>query len=542
MNVANPAGLWALGALAVVLAIHLLQRRPARLVVTTLFLLDHRAPRSAAGRRLDRLRSSASLWLQLAAVAVATWLLMEPLRVVPESWQRTVVLLDSSVSMEAFRDRWRPALERRLAALESTAARCEWIVTETALDRGTLYGGADRGAALAAVRGWTPRLGTHDLGPAFEAARALAGAAGHVVFLTDHVTEVPEGVERLAVGRPLDNVGFVGADVSAGSPPRWRAWVRNHGRTPATRGIEGAAEGSVTLAPGEIRALSGTFSTGEDRADLRLEADAFTVDDRLPLVVPAPKPLTAVLELDGEAAGPFERFLSTVDGLRRVARGTPADLTITRSATAGAGAAVEIGPSPVSGRSRGPAVSDNHPLVEGLVWPGLRVGGPGLDVGEHDRILVWQGGRAVVTLREGRRLRFAFDPGADISRLPAFPLLLHRFVESVRDGVVALERRNVETNEALSLAVGTAPAVAPPRPDFFTVREGDTLLLDGAAHFADAREADFTTAASLDDGAHHDRRLLERHARPDPALPLWAALLAGLVLADGWLAGRTMER
>ena len=64
----HPAALWALAGLPVVVAIHFLQRRSRRQTITTLFLLDQMRRQSETGNRIERLRMSIPLWLQLLMV------------------------------------------------------------------------------------------------------------------------------------------------------------------------------------------------------------------------------------------------------------------------------------------------------------------------------------------------------------------------------------------------------------------------------------------------------------------------------------------
>src|SRR5688572_5754994 len=68
MLLAHPAALWCLLGLPVVLAIHFLQRRSRKEVVTTLFLLQQMRRESETGNRFERLRPSIPLWLQLLMV------------------------------------------------------------------------------------------------------------------------------------------------------------------------------------------------------------------------------------------------------------------------------------------------------------------------------------------------------------------------------------------------------------------------------------------------------------------------------------------
>ena len=77
MSFGNPLGFLALAGIPAVLFIHLLQVRSRRVQVTTLFLLEPRAFEREGGRKIERLRTSLLLWLQLLAVVAATWLLVE---------------------------------------------------------------------------------------------------------------------------------------------------------------------------------------------------------------------------------------------------------------------------------------------------------------------------------------------------------------------------------------------------------------------------------------------------------------------------------
>src|ERR1043165_3348306 len=101
---ANPLGLWALLGLPVILAIHFLQQRARVARTSTWFLIEKLSPDSARGRTWDRIRSSRILWLQLASVLLAAWVLAEPRWVRAESAQTVVIVLDASASMEAFRE------------------------------------------------------------------------------------------------------------------------------------------------------------------------------------------------------------------------------------------------------------------------------------------------------------------------------------------------------------------------------------------------------------------------------------------------------
>ena len=628
LSFANPLGLLALLGIPAILAIHLFQLRSRRIPISTLFLLEASSPRSEAGRTRDRLRASASLWLQLAAVLVAAWLLAQPRWLREDSLQRTAIVVDASLSMDAFLQPAQEALARLAARSSGLAHRREWTLVSSGLGEGTLYSGSDTGEMLRRFRSWGPRFGAHDPRPALRAAREAAGRDGRVVFLTDRDVETEAGVELLAVGAPIENVGFAGLrnEDDAGTA-RWRAIVRNYGTAPATRewgiriGTAAHRGGTVTLAPGASEALSGGFPPGASALSLALDADPFTVDDTLPIVLPSPKRLTvrveaeakerlfvqgllATLDATGDATGDATR--DAIGGSSAGARAGGGPGASGASARGGEGKADLVvasrGPGPLAlsgdfrdavvflrapaagrGFADGPVIAENDPLMEDLSWKGLLVRPSAtIPAAPGDRVLLWQGMRPLVFLRDGEggaRLVFDFPvEESNADRLPSFVLLFHRFVESVRRAKVAPESANVEIGQLLDVAVdpkgpflrletdgsaatpaaagasGTSGAGAgatdlpasraallraPGRSGFFTVRQGGGApLLTAAGHFADVREADFRDASSRDGTLGADHAVLARNARPDPLAPLWTIALAGLLVVDWALAGR----
>ena len=557
LTFANPAGFWALLGIPAVLAIHFLQRESRRIVTSTLFLFEVLAPVSARGRRFERLRGSLPLWLQLAAVLLLTWLLARPLWLRKDSAQRVVVVLDSSVSMLAFRPELARALTARLRALSRVAARTEWRLIESDPTRPTLYAGTELDALLATLLRWNPRLGTHDFQPALNAARSLVRDAGVAIFATDRRTDIPEGVELLAVGHPVENCGWIGITVEGET---WRALVRNYSAAPQTRAWHleaGGAAGpstTLTLAPGQTLTLSGPFPPGQDRCELVLSADAFPLDDRLPIVRAEAKRLALAVE----SATPLDDFFHRLSGSAPRADIVPgrADVRLALAAL-----------NPVPGHAiffaapeketptylSGELLAENDPLTSGLSWNGLLCKDTAsLPAKDGDEVLLWRGERPLVFLRGGRADRSLFvnfdlrQSNAD--RLPAFVVLLNRFLDSVRAEKVAFERLNVETNQLLAVAAdpslppprtsnGETPLRAPAAPGFFDVTQGGRPLLSAAAHFSDAREADFRDAASIDTLEGKNTRLVEHNSRQDLLWPVFALLLGALCLANWSLTG-----
>ena len=580
---ANPAGLWALLGVPTVLAVHFLQQRSRLVTTSTWFLIENVAPDSRRGRTWERLRSSRQLWLQLLAVLLASWLLAEPRWVRAESAQTVVLVMDSSASMAAFRSAALTAAEGELAAADGLAARTTWIVLPTDPHQPPLYRGPDRAAASTALQRWQPELGEHDLVPALRQANSLAGAAGRTLLITDRKSKVPPGQRAAGVGRVLDNVGFAGASTTReDSGVTWRALVQNHSATAQRRAwhlelADGSASAAqaIELAPGALVEISGQFAPGVDALTVVLATDGFALDDRLPLVRPAPKPLRVAVEGNDAAAEFFRKVAGEVDGASLVSLAGGATLRLARLAAAEVATERHGGifwPPAVKRTdaklSAEPVVAERDPLVVGLNWQGWLGPGPtGYETTTGDTTLLWQGRRALALVRHrpdgGRKLLLAFDwDSANGARLPAMVLMTRRFLETERDAQRAPVATNFDGGSALALpglpadgdltlvfqpgaggAAETSTVVpaeraalrAPGRAGFFTLRRGEELLVRGAAQFADPRQGDFKNAETFRVELPGERAAaLERTTAPDPWVTVWLLALGACGLGSWW--------
>ena len=586
----NVAGLWALLGVPAILAIHFLQQRARVARTSTWFLIEKLAPDSARGRTWDRLRSSRTLWFQLLAVLVAAWVLAEPRWVRSDSAQTVVLVLDASASMDAFRSEGIAAAGREMALADGLATHTTWAVMTTDMRAPALYRGLDREAASAALARWQPDLGQHDLAPALRLAHGLAGASGRTLFITDTRAKVPAGQRAAGVGRPIENVGFAGASVvrEEGGGHTWRALVKNNAATPQHRmwyleaGGTSSAEQSLELAPGAITEISARLPDGMDAATVVMSADEFGADDRLPLVRPAAKPLAVQVDGDDDAAQFLKKIATNVDGVTFASTGRPATLRIARLSADEAAREAHGGIfwPPADQRAQAPLLTDpvtpeRDPLVAGLNWQGWFGTGPyGFAATPADSALLWQGRWALVFLRPalaavglnsamGRKLMFAFDwATSNASRLPATVLLVRRFLETERDAQRAPYAANFDCNGTVAVAdlaatgaltrifeptAGGPPETrvlapgeraelrAPGRAGFFTLKQGDEVLVRGAAQFADARQGDFHAAEKFFIELPGERRAaIERNTQADPFVTLWLLALAGLVLGSWW--------
>lgn len=280
----NPAGIWALTAIPLVLAIHFLQRKARPLMVSTLFLLDKTQRDALHGRRIDRLTPSIPLLMQLLAVMLVTWLLMEPRYPSANNTQRIALVMDSSASMQVSKDALLSQLAQELKSLQSLAHSTEYIVLESNTSAGRLYQGKSADELMKRLHKWQPYAGEIDPTNALRLARSLVSAQGTVLYLTDTPpASLSSGAITLSMGKPVDNVGFTGISFENREGQWiWRATVQNYSDQPATRtwqlqqsNRQQSAPKSLELPPRGLVTLQAAMPDAADRAILTLSSDAF---------------------------------------------------------------------------------------------------------------------------------------------------------------------------------------------------------------------------------------------------------------------------
>lgn len=553
-------------------------------MITTLFLLQQMRRESETGSRIDRLRVSIPFWLQILMVVLFTWLLAGPRWLKSDAVQRIAVVLDSSASMSAFRHQAEAAVRETLGGLLSPLAKAELTVLSSDPEAPPLYHGGSPSEATDALPQWRPLLGAHDFSPSLRTARGLAGDKGVVLLVSDHATQekLPHEAKLIAVGEPVSNAGWAGVTTERKDGQWfWRAIVRNYGAAAETRSWQAETAGGksppavVSLAPGEAKTLSGPFPANEKRMTLRLAADAFELDDHLPLVLPEPKVVSLNLpEAKDETAKAAAGLLASYEDTKAEPMASAADVRVVIWPPSVAladtvHAIVFTGPPKAAAAPylAGQIVGESHPLMDGLNWQGLLVRqGVEIPVTTQDRPLLWQGERSLISLRTtepGRsQLLCHFDLASSNARkLPALAVLLHRFLEDVRSRKVASEAANFDVRQRLVVACDTHAAAqplqwvvedgaaakaqpvpvsqarllrAPAMPAFFEVRQGGAVLLSGASHFADAREADFTEAKKFDELADVSAEQTETTHEADSMWRLWLLLLLAALAGSWW--------
>ena len=580
---ANPLGFWALLGIPIVILIHFLQQRSTVVTISTLFLLDHLKHESVKGNKFDRLRSSVPLWLQLLAVALLTWILVQPRWMRENAIQRIAIVLDSSASMEAFRENISTELGKELRRLASKVHHTEYVVVDSHLSNEPIFNGTDPSQVVQALENWQPLATSHDFTPALRIARSLVGADGLIIMISDHLVEdLAYDARLLAIGQPTANVGFAGLRIVTTDDGQilWKALVRNYSDQQQKRSwflhtsTQKSSQRSLELAPGQTRSLQGAFPDNSDLITLRMDPDIFTLDDQLPIVRPKKKQLTVIPRLTSNLQPILQPVIESLDQTTFPPPDSATDLTLSVYNPLNP-TPLEIGHGIVfldrntrpANYLKGQIYSEHHPLIEGLNWQGLLArSSAGQPLNETDTPLLWQNDRTLIFLRTseaGTKLFFNFDlASSNAARLPAFVVTIHRFVESIRRKKIAPSQDNFEisqpvdlafdrSNDAQSLTLSTTynqetetrdlPLAranrfrAPEQPGFFRIEQGDAdaPLLNGATHFADTREADLRKAAFRNDLNQSNAALIDQHTEQDARWQLWVLILC-LCLLVSW--------
>ena len=557
--------------------IHFLQRRAKVELVSTLFLLRQTQRESTSGRRFDRLVNSVPLWLQILAILLITWLLVQPRYVKAKSTQRIAIVLDSSASMRVFKDRIEPAIRKEVPRLKGNAANIEIWLMESDPAKGKIYQGRSTEDMLTALEKWIPNSGATAPGNTLRVARSLVGTEGAITYITDTPLEMapPYNASYVSIGQATDNCGITGISFEQnGSDLIWKAVVRNYSDTDQTRTWhletpEGRSPGkSITLHAGRLATIQGAFPAQHSRCRVVMSADAFDLDNSMPLVRPAPKPLLVHSSLPKESIRLSDRMLTSFPNLKQAPNLGAADLVVTSTQTTPNQSHLIVSPQDKASNRpylTGNIVATKHPLTDGLNWQTILVRASiSLPHTESDDILLWQGNRPLIYLRSNptsgkRALILNFDINkSNALKQPATAVLLLRFCEQLRNEKIAPETRITETSEPLKLTRRTddnaepltfaaidligkelstkkiAPTAshlsAPDSPGFYTITQGKDTLLTASTIFADTREADFSNCSTDDLPASTMATVVDRHTRDDHLWRVWVCLTLATVL------------
>ncbi|WFB35378.1 BatA domain-containing protein [Kiritimatiellota bacterium B12222] len=564
----NPLAFWGLLALPVIVAIHFLQSRNRREEISTLFLLELLPEETRSGAVFSYLRNGLQLWMQLLAVLLLSFMLAGPLWLREESVQSIAVVVDSSLSMQAFTEELYTQVDALSAELDGSAGRSEWWVLPSDATRRGLLSAGDREGLLEALAQLKPVSGPHSPRPALLRARQLVGKEGVVLYISDHVmAQSGSDVVAISVGEPIVNTGFTGMKVEG---DLWTASVIHFGPEAIQRRVEISMNGQVvdtlelTLKPGVLDQVSGELPADFERGMLILEADDYAPDNVLPFVRPQAKPLAYRIELPDAEQVWVEKLMQTL-----------AEVHADTSATLWWGAGWPRTETPehaaeiwfLEGEEQGDyqvPVADGV-LTQELNWEGfLALPYKGFHLRSGDQVLLWMGEMPLVILREseqGNQLLLNFDmASSNASRFPSFLLLLHRWIQAQQQAQAFMVQTNIEARQVLDLGVENVELVtmryesvtgvvtekpvdnpaqwqAPDEAGYVSVMAGERPLLKAAVFVGDVSEGNFRQArsSSLPD----DLVLMQRkqNSESDFLMPLWFMLL-GLLVTLSWWSGK----
>lgn len=572
---ANPWGLLAFGAIPLLVGIYFLRERSREVHISTLFLLKHSHPTTTGGLRFEQFRNTFPFWLQILAICILTWLLTEPRWLRIENRYTMVVVLDSSASMQAFKNNTLSTLTNRLNKWSASAKQTDWHLLETGPRRPPLYAGSVVADLLkAADEQWDPNLGHHQFMDSLMVARSLIPAdGGQILFVTDHETDLPADIAVLSCGTAIDNVGISGASVTQiDGRTQWHVLVTNHSMTTQSRTFTVQAVGkttldqgqrlrdpqTVTLNPGTSKTLSSQWpAEWPTHIVMALSPDQFALDDLFPLTVPQPRIVNFENLVRGSDAELLVRMISAADdvAVKQSTDQRTADLVIDHINDLKPRNSILL-TTDRTGTSDGSTdkkifepgwiAAEDHPLVSDLGWGSLLTGPVGeATLSPSDEPLLWKGNKAMAFLRPGVSengdrvdsliLNWDLSNSSAEKSIP-FLILIRRFIEHVREDIPRSWSENFETGQMISLP-NTHQVRAPDSPCFFTkplarTQAGDSQKVHGSAQFVDTREADFIDAKHVDTLAEAYRTQVFKQSEEDPWKVAWISLAtAALLLA-----------
>ena len=559
----NTAGLWALLAIPLIIAIHFLQHRTKEQPTATLFLLEALSPENREGTFWDRLRTSRPFWMQILAALLIAWVLAAPAWPRRDASQTVVFVLDGSADMAPFREEAVSAVSRDMETIRRTGIPAVWVLMDSRPSSQPFYRGTDSRKALQAMDSWQPHAATHDAAPALRTAAAIAGPGGITRLITSTPRRVPSGQSAQGVGRPLDNTGFVGITaVENPDSAHWRIAVKNNSTAPVRTSVSIHLEKGLPprtqplqLNPGAVAEFEFHLPPECDRATLQLPPDAFPADDTLLLVRTIPKAVPVHMDLPETAFPVFRNIINGLPGFTTVPAPHEASLRVVTEEKDGA--QLPKGPAIIlSGKGRnssGNVTAERHPLTDGLNWSGLLVPSiGGMTPGEGASVLLWQQ-EAPLAWVENNQLFLNWSwRESNAERVPAPLLMIRRFMKTVQNRLPGTGSGNLPGGTLLPLPSGgriihTLPG-GERREGTFSGRlpeEAGSVeilpangevppLFRGTVWFSDARMGDFSHSSTFDTGLPPATPETLRQMRPDPFASLWLAL-AGLALIVSWL-------
>ncbi len=483
LTLLNPLGLLALGSLAGVAIIYLFYKRHRKRVVTGLFLWEAPVAFSESGRRLARPRSSRSLLLDLLACLALSLAVAGP--AITASYGSTlVIILDGSLSMRAG-ENYRRAREQAEALVEDSGAGRDIVIIEAGrVPRVLVDAGATRAAYRQAFAAYDPFSPKQSLAAALALARERLSGRITVHLFTDEEPKLKSvsaaDVTVHTLRGNLDNLALVDAlrkrDPLTGGEHLILA-AAGFIKAPVTarlilktdRGL--LAEEPLRLGPGEI--FRGTYALPEETGPVTAtlsaapERDALGADSQALLLPPPTAQVSYAIDPGVRGGVPFLKRALDAAGAVRDETGAP-HLLVTSDGKAWGGV-MTLTLAASDHRSAGfvgPFVVDGaHPLLRdvdlvGVFWV------PATQIVTADRAsgLITVGDQQLYyqTAPDRLHLNADLDVG-NLSRSPAWPVMMAGVVDRTRDRLPGLRRANYLSGEGLRFVPAAAADLNPDR-------------------------------------------------------------------------------
>lgn len=552
----NPVGFWALLGIPLIVAIYFLQQKSKEYESATLFLLNAIAPEDREGHVWERLRQSLAFWMQILAILLLTWVLVEPSYPRENASQTVVFVLDESADMEPFRADAQREIMKDIAHFSAKGIPTNWILLGSRPGGTPLYKGNDVSLLLSSLSNWKPCLSTHDVHSSLHLAQALTQGRGMTRFITCRPERIPSGQSGVSVGKHIRNLGFVGVSpLDASSPNSWRIAVKNNSTVPQSPEITIRLQGrdellrqKLDILPQQVAEFRFVLPEGVDRADLSLPSDAFSADNRMILLRTSPTPFTLKLSVSDKLKQHIRKIVQGIPGYTANANETSLVLEVTEDVLCQKPAIIVAAKGD---RRLDEVTAEEHPLVSRLNWSGLLVPTIGtIAPSPQASMLLWHGGAPLAWLNENQLiLNWVWDE-SNASQLAAPTLLIRRFIEQFQTENTPIKAGNLPSGAQLemkearifeSISVdgnvteGVWTGILPASTCELKIytRDKKSLLFHGAVWFSDARMGDFSACKPINKPYVYQQE--QRELMQEVPGLVWCLLLAMLCLMLAWL-------
>ena len=556
MSFTNLWGLLFLLAIPAIIIMHMLQRKQQKIPSSTLFLLDKVAPISRQGSRFDKLKNSLLLWMQILCFLFFLWLALKPMWVTERSVLKMSVVIDSSLSMQAFKGKIRPELERQLRPISKKVSRIELHIISSSQEDAQIYNGAKLEDALNALDKWLPTHPGHSFLPALRTASSLNSDEGLVFLVSDQKhEEIPDHIKTILIGDKISNVGFAGVEISGSS---WKALIKNYSnkrevielsKIHPLSGLKSPWQ-KLSLKANELKEISGSFPKDSHLQHLQLstvKAQQFVLDDSLYIIREQKKVIHYKLNtLKENEAKFFRSFFKAMPAMKEVAKTEKADLeihSISNLDQLTAKNAIFYFDSSKKEFPENFALSPKvHPLLNGLNWMGQKIDLENI-LGEPDdnwQPLLWYQKTPLCFLHKDNKRQqvlFRYSPfNGNAFKKASSLVLLQRFIENIRQQKKQFYRSNFESHQLLGFEDKTTMQIngqeiealnhrAPFQASFFSILRKDKKILEAASHFSDISEADFRKAETRNNLKDLNIKLIKENSEEPFFLKLFYLLL-----------------